>query len=83
MWKIESKSYSYPVNCPRNTKRCCCENKDGNFALLTDDTTDVTTKQQCCIIVRVFDETAGIVKGFVFQVLNLSSATGEYLIRNY
>ena len=47
------------------------------FSLLTDDTTDITTKQQCCILVRLVDDVLGTVQGHVFKVLHLTSATGQ------
>ena len=51
--------------------------KSGPFSQLTDDTTYITNQQQCCLLVRYFDNTTGFVKGSFYKVLHLSRATGE------
>ena len=52
------------------------------FSLVTDETTDITTKQQCCILVRLVDDVLGTVQGHVFKFLHVTSATGQNIFEN-
>ena len=51
--------------------------KSDPFSLLTDNSTDTTNQQQCCLLGRYFDNTTGFAKDSFYKVLHLSRATGE------